>query len=373
MSGMEISNLIQTGELAKDEVADKLVKEAEAHAEEQIETIKEQKSKRKKALIKFGSMAVLAAVVVVFATIAWFAMNRETSTSGMGVKTAGMPFELRTSGPAGLYDDYIDPEYTNDLETGTSGKIKLRLTADNHMENLWNGEGDAPSAEQMRKIKKLESEAYGLSPGDYGQITFTIVPKVSGGFDAKIQPKITCYKTSYDNDGYQNETVIEMDAEDNDEKEAMDFLSGHVLLFYKYDSDDDGVDEMHLIDDSFTVDNITTNENVTIYWVWPNRLNNILELSVEGLDSNANTELRKYFFTKPEIFLAKTGADSSDVFDSITLGNDATAEQVSAKVETMTSPVSAYNSWSARYNSADQIIGDRVGYIMLEINVEPSE
>ena len=69
MSGMEISNLIQTGELAKDEVADKLVKEAEAHAEEQIETIKEQKSKRKKALIKFGSMAVLAAVVVVFATI----------------------------------------------------------------------------------------------------------------------------------------------------------------------------------------------------------------------------------------------------------------------------------------------------------------
>lgn len=326
-------------------------------------------------LIKPFSMMILVLSLLIFVGVAWFTMNRDVSGSGMGVKSQAAIFEIRTSGSVGLYDSYItsvDAEYSSGTETGGSNgqKIIWQLTSQSQMENLWNGSG-TPSADDMKKIQKLESDDYGLSPGDYGQLTFTIVPKTASGFDAIIQPQVTCYKTTYDSDGYQSGTITAMDSTNADEKEAMDFLSGHILFYYKYDSDDDGTEEMHLIKDSFTVENITTDTDVTIYWIWPNRLNNILELNVEGLDSTARTELRKYFFTKPEIFLAKTSSDSASVFDGITLGADATDEQITAAVSSMTSPASTYSGWSGRYNSADQTIGDRVGYIMLEVQVEP--
>ncbi|SEP91053.1 hypothetical protein SAMN02910289_00866 [Lachnospiraceae bacterium RM5] len=340
-----------------------------------VEDEKEENKKDLLKIIKTGLTLLVCIIIAILAAIAWFSMNKETGASGMEVKTVASPFELRTSGSAGLYDNYIttiDSGYSTGSETGGSNgqKIIWQLTAQNQMENLWNGEG-TPTAEEMRKIQKLESDAYGLSPGAYGQLTFTIVPKNDAGLTAKIKPQVTCYKTTYDSDGYQSGTITAMDEENADDAEAMKFLSGHIRFYYKYDSNDDGVDEMHLITDTFSVEDITRDTNVTIYWVWPNRLNNILELNVEGLDSTANTELRKYFFTNPSIFLATTSSDSSTVFDSITLGSNATDEQITAAVSSITSPASTYSGWSGRYNSADQTIGDKVGYIMLEVQVEP--
>lgn len=325
-------------------------------------------------LFKLVAMIVLAGIVVIFATIAWFSMNKDVGSSGMGVKVASAPFELRTSGSVGLYDTYItaiDSNYSNSSETGGNNgqKIIWQLTSQSQMENLWSGTG-TPTVDEMRIIQKIESDKYGLSPGDYGHLTFTIVPKTNSAFTVKIKPQVSCYKTTYDSDGYQSGTVTKMDEDNDDDAEAMSFLSGHILFSYMHDSNDDGIDEMHLITDAFKVEDITTDTDVTIYWVWPNRLNNILELNVEGLDSAANTELRKYFFTNPSIFLAKTSSDSETVFNSITLESSATDEQITAAVSSMTSPASTYSSWSGRYNSADQIIGDRIGYIMLEVQVE---
>ena len=349
--------------------------ESMAGEEEDEEDDDDKKSFISARMIKIGALMMLTTVVFILGIIAWFTMNRETGASGMGVKSQATLFELRTSGSAGLYDSYIttvDSEYSSGSETGGSNgqKIIWQLTSESQMDNLWSGTG-TPTAEQMRKIQKLESDDYGLSPGDYGQLTFTIVPKTASGFDAKIQPKVTCYKTTYDTDGYQSGTITAMDNTNTDDKEAMDFLSGHILFYYKYDSDNDGTEEMHLIKDSFAVEDISGDTDVTIYWVWPNRLNNILELNVEGLDSTASLELRKYFFTKPEIFLAKTSSDIATVFDGITLGANATDAQITAAVSSMTSPASTYSVWSGRYNSADQTIGDKVGYIMLEVQVEP--
>lgn len=331
--------------------------------------------KRKTTLVKITIMMIFALLIAIFAGIAWFTMNRDVSAGGMGVKTVASPFELRTSGSVGLYDSYIttiDSEYSTGNETGGSNgqKIIWQLTPQSQMENRWKESG-TPTADDMKRIQKLESESYGLSPGDYGQLTFTIVPKNDAGLTVKINPQVTCYKTTYDSDGYQSGSITAMDADDDDDAEAMSFLSGHVRFYYEYDSDNDEVKEKHLITDSFTVEDITTDTDVTIYWVWPNRLNNILELNVEGIDSTANAELRKFFFTNPSIFLATTSSDSATVFDSITLGSNATDEQITAAVSSMTSPASVYSGWSGRYNSADQTIGDKVGYIMLEVQVEP--
>ena len=53
---------------------------------------------RKKNLIRFGSLAVLAFVVWLFATIAWFASNKDVTASNMQIKTATMPFDIATRG-----------------------------------------------------------------------------------------------------------------------------------------------------------------------------------------------------------------------------------------------------------------------------------
>lgn len=324
---------------------------------------------RRNAYIKMVAMVGIVAAVIAFGSIAWFTMNREVEGSGVQMAAADCPFELRTSGLAGLYDDYItsiDSNFSTDSETdGSNQKIIWQLTSDSQIENLW-AESGTPSADDLRKIKKIESENYGLSPGDYGHLTFTIVPKSSDGFTATIRPVLSCYKTTYDNDGYQNSSISAMSASNADDAEAMNLLSGHILFFYKYDSDDDDEEEMHLINGSFNVEDITVNTDVTIYWVWPNKLSNILELTVDGLDETGCKELRKYFFTKPDTFLATTSSDGNDVFNGITLSASATDEQIEAAVSSMTSTVATYNGWIARYNNADQIVGDRVAYILLE-------
>ncbi len=83
VSGKEINELIQTGEFAKIDPAEAPVKElisepelpeelleaAEAHADKQLDDIREEKHKRKKALIKLGIMLAPTAIVLIFASI----------------------------------------------------------------------------------------------------------------------------------------------------------------------------------------------------------------------------------------------------------------------------------------------------------------
>lgn len=67
MSGKDVNDLIRKGEQAEMPISEALAKAAEDHAQ-QLETVREEKNKRRRALIKFGSMSVLAAVILVFAT-----------------------------------------------------------------------------------------------------------------------------------------------------------------------------------------------------------------------------------------------------------------------------------------------------------------
>ena len=322
-------------------------------------------------IIKSFSMMILVMAVLIFVGVAWFSMNGDVGTNGMEIKVKASTFELRTAGSTGLYDNYItiaDDEYTSDSETGASEKIIWKLTSDSQMQNLWSGSGE-PTSEDIRKIKKIDSSAYGLSPGDKGELTFTIVPKISESFDVKINTAMTCYRTDYDSSGYQTDTFTKMVSTNVDDELSLKLIQGHIKYFYKADLDNDNLEEMHLItDDGFTVENISASTNVTIYWLWPENLRDILEKTVPGLDETGAAELRRCFFTDPEQFLQKK--NDSDSFADITLSEDATEAQIEAKVAMMTSTKQIYNSYSSRYNNADQTIGDNVGYIMFEAMAE---
>lgn len=69
VSEKEINDLIQTGELAKQDIDDELMKAAEAHAEAQVADLEEEKRKRKKTLIKLGAMLTLTVLILVFTTM----------------------------------------------------------------------------------------------------------------------------------------------------------------------------------------------------------------------------------------------------------------------------------------------------------------
>ena len=77
-----------------------------------------------------------------------------------------------------------------------------------------------------------------------------------------------------------------------------------------------------------------------------------------------------YLLKNPEKFLAKNSEESSSVFDDIRVPADADESAVQSKAAEILASNTTYNPWGARYNNADQIIGDRVGYIMVESIVD---
>ncbi len=344
------------------------------------ETELTEKQKRAR-LIKTASLLIFSFIILVVAAIAWFSMTSEIMSTGMLVKAKPDNFELKSSGSTGLYDNYItrvDDGYTTGTQTGPStSQIILRLTNDSQVENLWVGE-NPPTSADLDRIKRIESTEYGLSPGDHGSIKFSIVPRdnLTGGINVLIKPEISCYKTDYYTaedtghiPGYQKDVIDPMDPDDDDEGLAIGFTSSHISLYYKADEDDDGTEELHLItDEGFLVENITSEREVTIYWVWPEELSEILEADVQGSDESASIELRKAFFAAPDDYLEKIN-ETDDFSDLVIPASDSESAR-EAKAQEVLESLSEYNFYSNRYNNADQTIGDMVGYILLEVNAE---
>ena len=77
---------------------EEILQKAQAHAEEQISQLREEREQRKKKLIKFGSLTTLAVLVLIFSSIAWFTMSRETSGSGARAQAPDLPFDIATKG-----------------------------------------------------------------------------------------------------------------------------------------------------------------------------------------------------------------------------------------------------------------------------------
>ncbi len=328
------------------------------------------KRQRKVKLIKAGALLFLTSLVMIFLTIAWFTMNRETRASGMGVKTVASPFEIRTSGSAGLYDDYLenaDVTYTSGSMTGGSAQnIIWQLTAESQMENLYTETGTP----DLREIKKLESDKYGLSPGDHGTLKFTLVPTNGGNIPVYIDLKVSFYKTAYDAEGYQTDTFTLMSADNADDVDPLKYATSHIQFFYK---DDNNV-QRRITDDGFTVSLGTTEKEVTIYWVWPEKLSNIFDGNIEGLESpgNAQTEMRNYMFANPGEFLS--GLSASELsFMTVAEYDENRDTLIATKIAAIKSDTRTYSSYSNKYNNADQSIADGVGYVMVEVIADSNE
>ncbi|WP_303834472.1 hypothetical protein [Ruminococcus flavefaciens] len=363
----------------------------------------------RKNLIRFGSLAVLAFVVWLFATIAWFTMNRETSAGGMSIKTAGMPFEISVDAPYTTRPDYspiIESEFgysTTIHETGGStDAIKWVMTDDTF---------DSTNPNR------------GLRPGSKGSFTFNIVPKSVGTYTIYFKPNLTGYYAEFNySSGTQviNPESIKTDASDNyilqtlseratakheeylelteagntadaniAQKEetactkAETFLNGHILIFEAYE---DGcysklrpINQTFSKEFTFTQAQIDSNAKipVTIYWIWPNTFGQFLldegntrlhdkamfdseQAAISGV--TPRQELINYICAHPNYYFESTNA-------SITSGSTLPAYIEGAMGDSPDNLLSLSNG----YNNADQIIGENIQILLAEMTVGLTE
>ena len=341
----------------------------------------ELKKMRRASYIKMVAMFGFVVAVMAFGSIAWFTMSREVEGSDVQMTSNDNLFEIKTTGQTGLYDSYIsrvDPKYSNATQTSNSNqKITWHLSKGNYdtegnMNNLYTGEGTP----DLSEITKLDSSDYGLSPGDYGTLKFSIVPKTTGAFSVEIHTDMTCFKTEYyesgANVGYQKDVFTEI-AENSSNHAILQYAHSHITFYYEADEDNDDTPELHLIKNGmFTIENITEETEVTIYWVWAKNLANIVDANVDGLDENGATELRDSFFVNPSSFLEDPSGVAT--FNTIIVDSDSENfdDDVADKVDYLKAIVnkSEYNGYKTMYNNADQTIGDRVGYIMFTMTAD---
>ena len=328
-----------------EKIAQQVVAEKKAESEEE-------RRKQKKRIVKLILLMTLIALIIVFASIAWFAMNKAVSANTMAIEAKGDAYSIQPLGDkGGLYDTYID-------DLGVEA-IKWTLSSTNNMENRYKENGD-PTSSQMAEITRLDSEDYGLKPGDHGTLQFRITSTSTSAITVSFDLTCTGYKATYGSDNYKtdNNLVKVTDTTVNN------YLSSHVLFFYKDDSDN-----LHLLTSGGFSESLTAGQSkdITVYWFWPATLKEILDEQITGLsDSGAAKEVKRYFFEHPEYFLKPvTGDDFSDF--TVTKQTDLTAED--AEITGKMAHVSGknYSQFGSKYNDADQAIGDHINFLLVEL------
>lgn len=394
MSEKEINNLIQTGEAAKSE-SPVSNKEAEEYAEARLEDLKAENNNRKKRLIKLGTMLTLTVLILIFTTIAWFSMNRTVETSGMGVKAAGSPFELEVRGDN--IENSIDFDKADDnYQNGENQNLTPTTyqTSGQYNKIIWRKTGAAADDGHYSD---------GLSPNSHGKLTFWVVPNSTGTLDIEFKFKVRGFIGTYTpaategaeptlNDLFEVTDNMEVTAENGlkdatdlaKKKAALEYIQGHILFFSDFDGTNysgflgtgrsisfgDCIDPSAEPKAKYNAGNpvsVTEGQKyqVTIYWKWAN--------TFEQMVFDEDSAL------KDSPLFAKTNADDKALIISY-LGNSSVSvfEGVSREIITTNLAKLTNNSTTDdaecsaaltdKYNDADQIIGNNLDYILIEMS-----
>ena len=283
-----------------------------------------------------------------FASIAWFAMNKQTGAGGMGVKSQATPYTIQTRSESGYYKSKWDKINSDAAEW----QVTSTNNFDNHAEDL-----------------DEDEEEPGLEPGDSGMLEFRVNPNVSDFitvdcvFDAKAyleKPVLNQGEPVLDDN---DEPVTEITEISN--TALLGYVKAHIMLFSGKDeqtgkytgliSTDEELKRV-LKDRTYTRgDTVYTK----IYWVWPEHL---YELTSENPDRviyapTERTGIIDYIAANKDGFFK----DCSDSVQKVT--TDLTA--LSAAYNT-----SVYNHYNIKYDNADLDIGNNISYIMLSMTVK---
>jgi hypothetical protein len=354
-----------------------------------VDELAEKKKNQKKSLIKMGAMGILTLILLIFSSLSWFTMNRDVSGSGMGIKSAGSPFELAVTGDnegaksyiqtgkgdAATYDEGTllnDMEGGIEVPNGTSGSYSYI----DDTENRTTSTGSFYTTGNADTIKWRLSSEYdatddGVGPASCGEFTFYVIPKRTGSLEVTFSLKLDGYSADVKENDNETFNVSSLSLiESNDVAyESVTYLNSHILFFTGRTGSGTSANPYiytGLVDKdefSMTFSNCTEDvlEPVTLYWVWANTFADmtcIAQNTSLATDSVTISDLRDYVLSDPVSVLKGIGSEeavgymtASEEFDESTAENNITA-------------------LSYGYNKADQSIGSNIAYFLLVLNAK---
>lgn len=291
-----------------------------------------------------SGLFVLAAIVAIFACLAWFAANNRVSATGSTIAAKAARYSLTATGEGepdahtGYYER-TDAEKQNITRLDTTDAMTVTLESN------------------------LNNESAGsLYPGARGKITFTVKPLVDDLNGVTINLSRVLKVTG-------NVVVEDGKTLTSDAQTLLGLAKGHLLFFT---SCQNGYYSGRVVDSKIRIDKsefckkgsseTTESKEVSLYWVWPEYFQNFV--------LTGNTNYYKNLFAAVDDNYVTLQADMNDNKTNYFFGTagDKEAANAPAVSASMTSGNTAI--CSALYNNADEQIGDKVKYIQLRISAQ---
>lgn len=369
-------------------------------AQKQIELLKNQW----KIFFRTGIIVVAAFIVMIVVSIAWFVSNTRVDATGVAIRPADMPFDLAAAGTEssvsadrGMYDELLT------VSPGASREIKGKKywsTDGSHTSICW-----AVTPESNMNNTGEDGKPTGIEPGSYGKMIFYIIPNKDGPLKVMLELVLAGYQIADDKKNAEN--VTKNDLTEVTDPSLQQLLEGHILLFAGYNekagcykgwiSRDAGVWRMSLGSGTeaavlevksgkLTWNNTDAQKDtaypVTIYWIWPERLESYLRkadgysgknplLFPEDRSSEENALLalpENLFATMSKV---EKNSSSNRYFrweDSAKFQENVTKDTLSQIREKFNPAL--YSMVAAYYDSADQYLGKNVQYVQLKLDAQ---
>lgn len=297
---------------------------------------KEALETNKRIFIKSAIFVLLTALVIILAVLAWFALNNRTESISSVISAMSSRYSIVTG---------EDGDNAGVWERGNTTLIfdttdKMSVNEDSNFKNT--------------------NETSKLSPGSFGELTFTIDPIANdlGEIEVIIETNLQ-YRKNKDN------TQVLTDA---DAIKVADYMNGHMLFFTdkngRYYSGWIGPDEnddkykLTIPSNDFKDKDGKTTKSVsrTIYWVWPQQFHNYIYTGGGSYYRNLfeNEDLTDYSKLINDMWEHKSRYFKGDLSSVQKIDSDMSGAD--------------YNICTDAFNEADQLIGEGVEYIQIRIN-----
>ncbi len=294
-----------------------------------------------------SGLFVLAAIVAIFACLAWFAANNRVSATGgtIGAKAGRYSLTATGEGEPDAHTGYYE-------RTGAEKQNITRL--------------DTTDAMTVTLESNLNNESAGsLYPGARGKITFTVKPLVDDLNGVTINLSRVLKVTG-------NVVVEDGKTLTSDAQTLLGLAKGHLLFFT---SCQNGYYSGRVVDSKIRIDKsefckkgsseTTESKEVSLYWVWPEYFQNFV--------LTGNTNYYKNLFAAAGDAKSDYGALQADMnahkanyfYGAANGTSAANAPAVSADMSFSDAAIC-----SALYNNADEQIGNKVEYIQLRISAQ---
>ncbi|MGN0425369.1 MAG: hypothetical protein ACI4FY_08635 [Acetatifactor sp.] len=339
---------------------------------------------------KTGVFVISGLVAILAISAAWFVSNTGVRSTGAHIQANDVRtyyLATKASDRQGVYDDntaensalvqalkdfqriakedlgeHADISF-QDLPMFSVGTTKV-TGSDNIEYIVGDADGISLMVNTTSNVKNVSAESH-VGPGSKGELTFYLIPAVSGPNRANITVSLSAYRLTASEDSTDDRVTARAELIDGSDANDLlrNLLCGHMLLFRGKDANGDYINQLIPQQGSdgtiqfSIVEEGTWAENqpipITLYWIWPHRFENLVYAgqgeSVFQTSGTAQADFLSWINGHKEYIVNHAAPDSLGDADA-GMSNSVLAQ------------------WSAGYNHGDQLIGDTVAYFVWTIS-----